>query len=497
MLETGQARKPDLVNSTPCNRETIPAQSKDSSLFFLQTKDKLKLLERNKQLLTKLGSRLSHGKEEEMKLAIEVINFLFLSSGKTSLEDFEIHLKMIHTELVLGPPGSFSQIIDGLLLESTALYQTATVNRNTVTESQLLVAALVDGDVTSEFRHAGLNKEIQVHRIIENKEDFKASVFNPEKDWYQRVTKTLRNYQIGILVVKGIVQDSVLDYCSSHGIVVLQSVTYPTLQLLSFATDSTIVTYLADLREQDIGRPVTIETWELGWAPSLVRQSKSQFTGMKSCQYVLVKDVKREIADCTDLNSPLQTVLLCSPCKDLLCDMEERFWNSIHRLKNALACGRVLPGAGKIELACIRRLNESAGELVNPQCHATLSQDGYKKAWSFSDLCLLTQEALWKFLNGFKMRRTINMNSRSQKNHAHDHVPNLPARDPAGFSVNSSGDPVGSKLLSRDIESLVWDDYTAKKEAWRRAVGLVRILLQSDMLVETGLGRNDREAVLF
>ena len=79
----------------------------------------------------------------------------------------------------------------------------------------------------------------------------------------------------------------------------------------------------------------------------------------------------------------------------------------------------------------------------------------------------------------------------------HDHVPNLPARDPAGFSVNCSGDPVGSKLLSRDIESVVWDDYTAKKEAWRRAVGLVRILLQSDMLVETGLGRNDREAVLF
>lgn len=81
--------------------------------------------------------------------------------------------------------------------------------------------------------------------------------------------------------------------------------------------------------------------------------------------------------------------------------------------------------------------------------------------------------------------------------HAIDHVPNIPARDPAGFSVNSSGDPVGSKLLSRDVESVVWDDYTAKKEAWRRAVGLVRILLQSDMLVETGLGRNDKEAVLF
>ena len=54
-------------------------------------------------------------------------------------------------------------------------------------------------------------------------------------------------------------------------------------------------------------------------------------------------------------------MLLCSPSKDVLCDMEERFWNSIHRLKNAFSCGRVLPGAGAIEIACIRRLNELAG----------------------------------------------------------------------------------------------------------------------------------------
>ena len=46
--------------------------------------------------------------------------------------------------------------------------------------------------------------------------------------------------------------------------------------------------------------------------------------------------------------------------------MEERFWNSIHRLKNTLSSGRVLPGAGAIEVACIRRLNELAGRLPVP-----------------------------------------------------------------------------------------------------------------------------------
>lgn len=83
------------------------------------------------------------------------------------------------------------------------------------------------------------------------------------------------------------------------------------------------------------------------------------------------------------------------------------------------------------------------------------------------------------------------------RHHATAHVSDIPACNAAGFSVDSFQDPVASKILSCNAESDVWDDYTAKKEAWRRAVGIVRILLQSDLLVETGLTRNDKEAVLF
>lgn len=305
MLKTGQAGKLDLVNSAPRNRKTdknnFAKQNQDRSAVGRKQTDELKLIERHKQLLSKLGSRLSHGKEQEMQLAIEVANSLLLSSGKMSLEELEIHLRMIHTELVQGSPSSFSQRIDGLLLKSNTSCDATSRNRASVPKSQLFVA-LVDGDVTPEFRHVGLNKEHQIHRFIENTDDFKASIFNQGKDWYQRVIEALRNHRIGLLVVKGIVQDSVLDFCSSHNIAVLQSIAYPALQLLSYATDSAIVTYLADLREQDIGRPVTIETWELGWAPSLVRRSKSKAGGVhevqaiKACQYVLVKEVHEERA---------------------------------------------------------------------------------------------------------------------------------------------------------------------------------------------------------
>ena len=300
MSTTGQASEPDLENSVPRNRKAdnkhFKKHNQNSSAVVPKQMEELKLNDRRKQLLSKLGKRLSHGKEKEMQLAIQVVNSILLSLGKTSLEELEIPLRMIHTELVQGPPSSFSQRMDGLLLECTTLCNTVLRSHRSVPESQVFVA-LVNGDVTQEFRHVGLNKEYPIHRIIENEEDFKASFFNQGKDWHQRVTETLHKHKVGLLAVKGIVQDSVLDFCLSHGIAVLQSIAHPALQLLSYATDSAIVTYLADLREQDIGRPVAMETWDLGWAPSLVRRTKSkagddhEVKGIKACQYVLVKEV--------------------------------------------------------------------------------------------------------------------------------------------------------------------------------------------------------------
>lgn len=78
--------------------------------------------------------------------------------------------------------------------------------------------------------------------------------------------------------------------------------------------------------------------------------------------------------------------------------------------------------------------------------------------------------------------------------HAKDHVPSC---DPTGFPAENVRDPFDSRQVTYKVKSSVFDDYTAKKEAWRRAVAVIRILLQSDMLVETGLGQSESEIVLF
>lgn len=284
-----QAGKVDSQHSTFAKKflEKNTSQSETTS----DSKEKEKCLGSNEQLLTRLGDRMAHGKQLEMKLAVEIITSFFNSSGKASLEEFEIHLNMIHTELIFGPPSSFSQTVDGLLLKNTTNFQFSTI----VSGSQRFIA-LVNGDVTADFRHTGLNNEVQIHRIIEHKE-FKDTFSTQEKYWYQRNTSSLKDHKIGVLVAKGVVQDSILDYCLSHNIVVLQNVAYLTLQLLSFATGSVMVTYLADLKEKDIGRPVTIDTWDLGWTPLVVRQSKVESgnsCNVRKLQFVLIKEFKIE-----------------------------------------------------------------------------------------------------------------------------------------------------------------------------------------------------------
>ena len=287
------------LTSTSRFRTTSSTAVTDTCSTVFQARDKTKLTDVNLLLLSKLGKLLSHGKEQEMNLAIEVVKHLFRSSGKTSLGDFTVHLNMIHTELILGPSGSFSRVINGLLLENKAEFQIRAARGSVDEGEDLRSIALINGDITESFRHIGLGEELQMYKIIYGETDYKQSVVNEEKDWFHRVTGILTVLDVGILVVKGTVQVSILDYCLSHNIVVLQNVVYSQLLLLSFATKASLVTYITDLRSQDVGRPVTVEPYELGWMPVIVRRKKDQVVvdGMQKCQYILVRNDIRTDTD--------------------------------------------------------------------------------------------------------------------------------------------------------------------------------------------------------
>uniref|UniRef100_A0A672NHM9 Bardet-Biedl syndrome 12 n=1 Tax=Sinocyclocheilus grahami TaxID=75366 RepID=A0A672NHM9_SINGR len=113
--------------------------------------------------------------------------------------------------------------------------------------------------------------------------------------------------------------------------------------------------------------------------------------------------------------------------------LEDQFWSCAHLLHQALADGKLLHGAGTTELLCIQQLHQSKQtEMENPQEGVVLE---------------LMAEAWMDYVS------TLMMNSRSVGWRSH-----IADADGAG----------------------VYDNMTLKSEAWRRALNLVFLVLQSE-----------------
>lgn len=81
--------------------------------------------------------------------------------------------------------------------------------------------------------------------------------------------------------------------------------------------------------------------------------------------------------------------------------------------------------------------------------------------------------------------------------HARLHNTNIPIQEHMQSFLENLDDVVACESLSHEAENFVWDDYIAKKAAWKRAVGIVKILRHSDRLVQTGLHNTENEADLL
>ena len=296
--------------------------------------------------LDTISERLSHGRENEMKLAVETVYSQFMSSNKCSLSNFQVHKKMVHVELVVGPPIHFSRVVDGLVLECSAMFED--VLERLPTDARELSITLVNSDVTPQSRYPGFKESAHVNETL-RREDIATEMLVEKDLWLRRTIQILQVHNIVVLVSKGIVDESLVDYCVSSNIVLLQNVSSSKLQLLCHATGATLVSYFTQTRWLDTGKLASIKTMKLAWVHSQLKDAA------KVSRYVIIKSRSTH-------QDPLQTVVLCGTCRDGVYDMEFKFWNCLDRLRNALSCGRALPGAGIPEIACIEHLQQSAGD---------------------------------------------------------------------------------------------------------------------------------------
>lgn len=347
--------------------------------------------------------------------------------SKTNAQNRFLDIQKLLTCSIPGPSEEHSYVVHGYIT-LLSVEQASLVQR---LQGRALNIALVNGDLCEKYRHAGFNRPVNVMRVTDCTITPGASL---EERWIENALKTLLEFSIGVMFVSGAVDVKLKERCSS--VLVIEGVKSSILKDFSTCTGAVPVSYITQLDERCVGRGVKV---------SWCGENKSVSFATAS--------------------SSLVTAVISSPVPAKLQILEDEFWSCAHRLHQALADGKLLRGAGATELLCIHQLHQyKQRETENPQESVVLE---------------LMAEAWMDYIS------TLMLNSGSVASKAE-------AWTAVARRMRLYKD--GESLLRafRDTDGVgVYDNVTVKSEAWRRALDLVFLVLQSDTEIITGVSEGE------
>lgn len=344
-------------------------------------------------------------------------------------------------------------------------------------KGQHLQVALINGDLCNRYRHLGFNKPTAV-RYMTDKLD--SSSVSKEEEWIENVLKTLLNMNVNLILVSGVANEKLAQHCLGRHLLVVEKIKPSVLKAFADATGAVPVTYATQLNQHCVGTGVHVAIWR--------DLSSSE---RRSCMAVNIA---------TNKNTGLVTVILTSSVHSKLQALEDRFWSCAYRLHHALKDRALLPGAGWIEMLCIHHLQKHVED------HAKLSKEESEKNEAggagnpYRDVVLLLMaDGLMDYIT------TVIVNSRGCSKVKAWTATSQRLKDLNGglcidatFSELPTGDETEESINSSDMKcskassKTVCDNLNVKLEAWRRALDVVLLVLQTDAEIITGI---DPEAV--
>ncbi|XP_067314170.1 Bardet-Biedl syndrome 12 protein isoform X2 [Pseudorasbora parva] len=340
-----------------------------------------------------------------------------------------LDIQKLVTCSIPGPPEEHSCVLHGYVT-LFSVEQASTVRH---LQGQAINIALVNGDLCEKYRHVGFNRPANVTHIT----DFaNMSSVSLEERWIENALKILHEFSVGVVFVSGVVDAKLKERCSN--VLVVEGVKSSVLKDFSTCTGAVPVSYITQLDERCVGRGVKV---------------------------IRLREIcgEHESVRIVTASSSLVTAVITSSVPAKLQILEDEFWSCTHRLHQALADGKLLRGAGVTELLCIHQLHQyKRTETGNPQENVVLE---------------LMAEAWMDYVSTLM----LNSGSMSSKTEAWTAVAHQ-------MRLYKEGEP--TVLASRDTDG-VYDNVTVKSEAWRRALDLVFIVLQSDTEIITGVGEGE------
>ncbi|XP_052538598.1 Bardet-Biedl syndrome 12 protein isoform X2 [Tympanuchus pallidicinctus] len=423
--------------------------------------------------LEHLAMALSHGNQPSMKLLQGIVAYQHERAECSGSSQFRI--AEIATCCLPGLPESYSCVCPGFI--TLVSPEQATVI--TYFRDKSLWILLMDGDLTEQYRHLGFTKPRNVKTVLE----YPSLQEGGSRDsWLSSTLDILISLEVNLVLVKGAVCKNLMERCIANNILVISSVTQNVLSAFGEVTGAQPVTYLTQLNAACLGSGVWVELWK-----------GCDERAMELGQLVPVTIKVQRI--------PLLTAVLTTTVASKMQLIEDQFWTFVYRLHHALKDGKVFPGGGAVEFLClshIQMLAEQSSKLADK--NAVKEFHSPRLAASSSEYKAIVLQALaagWNQYLSMVMCNTAKAASEFEARTLIDHHLQKAAYcgSPSAYVLKEfrrGGMFRGGSIPFTDSEEGVkaYDNVTAKMEAWRRALDLVLLVLQTDAEIIIGPRRS-------
>lgn len=414
--------------------------------------------------LGQVAMSLSHGKGSEMKLVQDVLRCWLQADYQTAdSHPFQFNISEIVTCCLPGMSESYSCVCPGYVMllcpEKAAIAKQL--------QDRPLHIVLADGDLKDMYRHLGFNRLQNVRMVVESGNH----QANSSELWVDTVLDILNQYHIDLILVQGNTCESLEEKCLLHNILIINQVTCAVLQAFSSITGAEIVTYLAQVNEHCVGKDVYLNFWGTG---------ESSWMELGSRVPIVI----------TTQGIHLVTVVLGSPILSKMQAIEDNFWTCAYRVHHALLDNAVFPGSGVVELLCLSYLEKLGKEVKN-----STKEFHVGSSWLAKSLEQYKPLVLNALAHGWHQYLcTIMCNTAISTSEFEASIFIQQCLRKAAIHSSPSSYIMGEFRKGKIFEhvrtyeesSKVYDNVMAKTEAWRRALDLVLLVLQTDAEIITG-----------
>ncbi|NWW50554.1 BBS12 protein, partial [Pedionomus torquatus] len=423
--------------------------------------------------LKHLAMALSHGNQTSVKLLQSIVAYQQEIAECSS--SFQFNIAEIVTCCLLGLPESYSSVSPGFV--TLVSPEQATVIK--CFEDKLLRILLMDGDLTEQYRHLGFNRPRNVRTIMEHPSLLEGRAGDL---WLSSMLDILISFEVNLVLVKGNVCENLMERCIANSILVIGSVTRDVLFAFGEVTGAQSVTYLTQLNASCVGSGAQVGLW-------------------KACDGRAMDLGELVPVSIKVQGMPLLTAVLTTTVASKMQLIEDQFWNSAYRLHHALSDKKVFLGGGAVELLCLSHIQTLAEKPLQPANKNAVEE--FHNPWptasatEYKSVVLQALASGWKRYLSVVMCNTAKAASEWEACTSVDHHLKKAAEcgSPSAYILKEfrKGDLLrgGSGPFADHGEDVkVYDNVAAKTEAWRRALDLVLLVLQTDAEIITGPQRN-------